>query len=108
MGHGPKTKSVRIDGYKRQVLTDLDTDLVPAVGVTAANLPQAAVADQITADLDAQGLTLGELDIDRAYLSSRLVQGRDPELRVFCKAFPVRTGGRFAKPAFTSTSTAAS
>jgi hypothetical protein len=101
MGHGPKTKSVRIDGYKRQVLTDLDTDLVPAVGVTAANLPQAAVADQITAELDAQGRTLGELDIDRAYLSSRLVQGRDPELWVFCKAFPVRNGGRFAKPAFT-------
>jgi hypothetical protein len=83
------------------VLTDLDTDLVCAVGVTAANLPEATVADQITADLDAQGLTLGELEIDRAYLSSSLVQGRDRDLRVFCKAFPVRNGPRFAKPAFT-------
>jgi hypothetical protein len=101
MRHGRKTKSVRIDGYKRHVLTDLDTDLVPAVGVTAANLPEATVADQITADLDAQGLTLGELEIDRAYLSSSLVQGRNPDLRVLCKAFPVRNGGRFAKPAFT-------
>jgi Transposase DDE domain len=101
MRHGRKTKSVRIDGYKRHVLTDLDTDLVPAVGVTAANVAEATVAGQITADLDAQQVSLGELHIDRAYLSSRLVQDRDEDLRVFCKAFPVRNGPRFAKPAFT-------
>jgi hypothetical protein len=100
MRHGRKTRSQRIDGYKRHVLTDLDTDLVPAVGVTAANLPEAAVADQIIADLDAQQRTLGELHIDRAYLSSSLVTDRDPDLQVFCKAFPVRNGPRFAKPAF--------
>jgi Transposase domain (DUF772) len=35
MRHGRKTKSVRVDGYKRHVLTDLDTELVPVVGVTA-------------------------------------------------------------------------
>jgi hypothetical protein len=101
MRHGRKTKSVRIDGYKRHVLTDLDTQLVPAVGVTAANIPEAEVADQITDDLQAQDLTLGELDIDRAYLSSSLVQHRDPDLEIFCKAFPVRNGPRFAKTAFT-------
>jgi Transposase DDE domain/Transposase domain (DUF772) len=101
MRHGRKTKRVRIDGYKRHVLTDLDTQLVPAVGVTAANIPEAEVADQITDDLQAQDLTLGELDIDRAYLSSSLVQQRDPDLAVFCKAFPVRNGPRFAKTAFT-------
>jgi transposase len=100
MRHGRKTKSQRIDGYKRHVLCDLDTDLVCAVGVTAANLAEAAVADQITADLDAQQVTLGELHIDRAYLSSSLVTDRDPDLQVFCKAFPVRNGPRFAKPAF--------
>jgi hypothetical protein len=101
MRHGRKTRSVRIDGYKRHVLTDLDTELVPAVGVTAANVAEAEVAEQIKADLDAQGVRLGELDIDRAYLSSSLVRDRDPELAVFCKAFPVRNGPRFAKPAFT-------
>jgi hypothetical protein len=100
MRHGRKTKRVRIDGDKRHVLTDLDTELVPAVGVTAAKLPEAEVADQITADLDAQQVTLGELDIDRAYLSSSLVRDRDPDLAVFCKAFPVGNGPRFAKPAF--------
>jgi transposase-like protein DUF772/DDE family transposase len=66
MRHGRKTRSQRIDGYKRHVLTDLDTGLVAAVGVTAANLPEAKVAEQIQADLDAQGRTLGELHIDRA------------------------------------------
>jgi transposase len=101
MRHGRKTKSVRVDGYKRHVLTDLDTELVPAVGVTPANVAEAQVAEQLTADLDAQGLTLGELDIDRAYLSSSLVRDRPDDLQVVCKAFPVRNGPRFAKPAFT-------
>jgi hypothetical protein len=101
MRHGRKTKSLRIDGYKRHVLTDLDTELVPSVGVTAANVAEAEVADQITADLDAQQVTLEELDIDRAYLSSSLVRDRPDDLQVFCKAFPVRNGPRFAKTAFT-------
>ena len=101
MRHGRKTKRVRIDGYKRHVLTDLDTDLVPAVGVTAANVAEAEVASQIKADLDAQDLTLGELGIDRAYLSSSLVTDRDAELQIYCRAFPVRNGPRFAKTAFT-------
>jgi hypothetical protein len=69
MRHGRKTKSQRIDGYKRHVLTDLDTELVCAVGVTAANVAEAEVADQITADLDAQQRTLEELDIDRGLLT---------------------------------------
>ena len=100
MRHGRKTKRVRVDGYKRHVLTDLDTELVCAVGVTPANLAEAAVADQITADLDAQQRVLGELHVDRAYLSSSLVTDREADLQVFCKAFPVRNGPRFAKPAF--------
>jgi hypothetical protein len=101
MRHGRKTRRVRIDGYKRHVLTDLDTLLVPAVGVTPANLPEAEVAAQITADLDAQDRTLGELGIDRASLSSSLVCDRPDDLQVCCKAFPVGNGPRFAKPAFT-------
>jgi transposase len=100
MRHGRKTKSVRIDGYKRHLLTDLDTLLVCAVGVTAANVAEAQVAEQITDDLDAQQATLGELDIDRAYLSSSLVRDRPDDLQICCTAFPVRNGPRFAKPAF--------
>jgi Transposase DDE domain len=101
MRHGRKSRSHLIDGYKRHVLHDLDTGLVPAVGVTPANLPEAAGAEQIRDDLAAQQATLAELFIDRAYLSSTLVRDRPDELAIFCKAWRVRNGPRFAKTAFT-------
>src|SRR5215468_868820 len=85
----------------RDVLRDLDTGLVPAVGITPANVPEAAVTGDITADLDAAGWHLAELHIDRAYLASALVRDRGPDLAVFCKAWRVRnTGGRYAKDQF--------
>jgi transposase len=102
MRHGRKSRSVLFNGYKRHVLRDLDTGLVPVVGITAANAPEASVTGDITADLDAAGRRLAELHIDRAYLSSALVRDRGPDLAVFCKAWRVRnTGGRFAKDQFT-------
>jgi Transposase DDE domain/Transposase domain (DUF772) len=101
MRHGRKSRSVLFDGYKRHVLRDLDTGLVPAVGITAANAPEASVTGDITADLEAAGRHLSELHIDRAYLSSALVRDRGPDLAIFCKAWRVRnTGGRFAKDQF--------
>jgi transposase len=93
---------VLFDGYKRHVLRDLDTGLVPAVGITPANAPEASVTGDIAADLDAAGWHLSELHIDRAYLSSDLVRDRGPDLAVLCKAWRVRnTGGRLAKDQFT-------
>jgi transposase len=101
MRHGRKSRSVLIDGYKRHVLRDLDTGLVPAVGVTPANLPEAAVTEDIAADLAAAGRRLSELHIDRAYLASALVRDRGPDLAIYCKAWPVRgTAGRFTKDQF--------
>ena len=101
MRHGRKSRSVLFDGYKRHVLRDLDTGLIPAVGITPANAPEASVTGGITADLDAAGWRLAELHIDRAYLSSALVRDRGPGLAIFCKAWRVRnTGGRFAKDQF--------
>ena len=102
MRHGRKSRSVLFDGYKRHVLRDLDTGLVPAVGITAANLPEASVTGDITADLEAAGWQLAELHIDRAYLASALVRDRGPDLAIFCKAWRVRNAaGRFAKDQFT-------
>jgi transposase len=101
MRHGRKSRSVLFDGYKRHVLRDLDTGLVPAVGITPANAPEASVTGDIEADLQAAGRELAELHIDRAYLSSALVRDRGPDLAIFCKAWRVRnTGGRFAKDQF--------
>ena len=100
MRHGRKSQTQRVDGYKRHVLRDLDSGVVRAGGVTAANVPEAAVTDVIAADLAAQYVALAELHIDRAYLSSRLVRERPADLAVYCKAWPVRMGPTFAKQAF--------
>ena len=101
MRHGRKTRSVLFDGYKRHVLRDLDTGLIPAVGITPANAPEASVTESIAADLEAAGRTLAELHIDRAYLSSHLVRDRGPDLAIYCKAWRVRnTTGRYAKDQF--------
>ena len=102
MRHGRKSRTVRFDGFKRHILRDLDTGLVPAVGLTPANAPEATVTDDIQADLHAGGWHLDELHIDRAYLSSKLVRERDPQLAIFCKAWRVRnTTGRYTKAEFT-------
>jgi len=101
MRHGRKSASRLIDGYKRHVMHDLDSALVRAVGLTAANAPEAGVTDAIMADLAEQKVVLGELHIDRAYLSSTLVRERTPDLAIYCKAWPVRHGPHFAKTAFT-------
>ena len=84
------------------MLRDLDTGLIPAVGITPANVPEAAVTADITADLDAAGRSLAELHIDRAYLASDVVRDRGPDLAIYCKAWRVRnTTGRYPKTAFT-------
>jgi hypothetical protein len=101
MRHGRKSRSVRVDGYKRHVLHDLDTGLIRAVGITPANEPEASVTREISADLEQQGAHLKELHIDRAYLSCHLVRERNDELEIYCKAWPVREGKRFSKQAFT-------
>lgn len=101
MRHGRKSRSQLVNGYKRHVLRDLDSGLVPAVGLTPANAPEASVTDAIAADLAAQHLTLREIAIDRAYLPSTLVRERPADLAVSCKAWPVRTGPHFPKAAFT-------
>jgi transposase len=100
MRHGRKSRSVRVDGYKRHVLHDLDTGLIRAVGMTPANVPEASVTEAISADLERQQVVLNELHIDRAYLSSHLVRERSDDLQVYCKAWPVRQGPHFPKQAF--------
>jgi transposase len=100
MRHGRKSKSARVDGYKRHALRDLDRWVVRAVALTAANEPDAAATDEVAADLARQAAVLAELHIDRGYLSSALVRDRPPDLAVFCKAWPVRNADRFPKTAF--------
>jgi hypothetical protein len=92
---------VRVDGYKRHVLHDLDTGLIRAVGITPANVPEASVTEAGSCDLERQEIYLKALHIDRAYLSSHLVRERSDNLEVYCKAWPVRESKRFSKQTFT-------
>lgn len=105
MRHGRKSRRVRVDGFKRHVVHDLDSGLVCAVGLTPANAPEASVTDALDRDLAAFHLDVAtwvELHIDRAYLSSAWVRTRPETLAIYCKAWPVRNrGGRFPKTAFT-------
>jgi transposase len=101
MRHGRKSRSVRVNGYKRHVLHDLDSGLIRAVGITAANAPEASVTEAISEDFARQAVRLKELHIDLAYLSSHLVRERSDELEVYCKAWPVRISKHFSKQAFT-------
>jgi hypothetical protein len=71
------------------------------VGLTPANVAEASVTEAISADLRRQEVDLKELHIDRAYLSSHLVRERSDELKVYCKAWPVREGTYFHKQVFT-------
>lgn len=100
MRHGRKSRSVLVNGYKRHVLHDLDTDMIRAVGITAANVPEASVTEAISEDLEFQNIDLQELHIDRAYLSSELVRHRREGLEIYCKAWPVRQGKLFSKQEF--------
>lgn len=100
MRHGRKSKSRLIDGYKRHVVHDLDTQLVRAVGLTPANAPEASVTEDLATDLAQQKVPLSELHIDRAYLSSHWVRERTSDLAIYCKAWPVRQGAYFPKTAF--------
>lgn len=100
MRHGRKSRSQRVDGYKRHVLRDLDIGVIRAVGVTAANVAEATVTQALDTDLKVQKVEMIELHIDRAYLSSEWVKKREHNLKIFCKAWPVRNGEFFDKTAF--------
>ena len=100
MRHGRKSRSKKIDGYKRHILKDLESGVVCAVALTRANTPESAATLDLEWDLKFQNLHLTELHIDRGYLSSHWVTQRDETLKIFCKAWPVRNSGRFDKNSF--------
>jgi hypothetical protein len=101
MRHGRKSRSQRVNGFKRHVVPDLDREVIRAVGGTAATVPEATVTADLDPDLAAPHVVLAELPIDRASLTSHWVRDRDPSLVISCKAWPVRNHRGFPKTAFT-------
>ena len=101
MRHGRKSKRVRVDGYKRHVSVDLDTNLVVAAGITAANRPEAESLPELMQDTKKQGFHFKEVYVDRAFLLSPEVEGeRLQGVPVYCKAPSLHNGGRFTKAQF--------
>jgi hypothetical protein len=103
MRHGRKSKSKRFNGYKRHLATELDHELILAAAVTPANRPEEEAVPALQADLAAQGLVIGELHIDRAYINSPVVDtvlGIGGVVR--CKPWVPRARhpGAFTKTAF--------
>jgi hypothetical protein len=101
MRHGRKSKSKRFNGYKRHIATDLDSDLILAGAITPANRPEDEAAPELKRDIELQGRGIAELNIDRGYIASPLV---DEILgaggQVICKPWVARNGKSFAKGDF--------
>ena len=51
MRHGRKSRSKKIDGYKRHILKDLESGVVFAVALTRANTPEATATVDLESDL---------------------------------------------------------
>jgi hypothetical protein len=101
MRHGRKSKSQRIDGYKRHMAKDLDTGLVLACALTPANRPEAEAVPSLEADLAAQKLTVDELHVDQAYVNSTLAQDvRARGGQVLCRPRVTNNGKLFRKEDF--------
>ena len=101
MRHGRKSKSKLFNGYKRHIARDIDLHLIVACDVTPANKPEEEAAARLKRDIEAQGLRLGELHIDRGYIKSPVVaqvlanggqvhckpwSGRNKDPRLFAKS----------------------
>jgi hypothetical protein len=101
MRHGRKSKSKRIDGFKRHVATELDQKAIVAAAVTAANQPEHEAFPFLKADIESQALRIREAHFDRAYMGSPAVQEIiDGGGKVICKPWKTTNGDLFAKEDF--------
>jgi hypothetical protein len=102
MRHGRKSASQRIDGYKRHVTTDLDTDLILSCAITPANRPEDEAVPAMEAELAQQGRVVDELQVDQAYARSTLALNTLARGgQVICRPRVVNNGELFSKLDFT-------
>jgi hypothetical protein len=102
MRHGRKSKASRFDGFKRHLGLDLDAGLIVAAAMTPGNRPEGEAAADLFVGVEQQGFSVQDCHIDRGYLAANAIaERRRAGMRVHCKAFPLRNGGRFTKADFT-------
>jgi len=101
MRHGRKSKKKRIDGYKRHVATDIDSQAIVACAVTPANVPEHEALPELKADIDRQGIRCGEAHFDRGYMGSPTVADLVAEgAEILCKPWTSHNGDLFTKEDF--------
>jgi len=101
MRHGRKSKSKRIDGYKRHVATDLVSKAILACAVTPANRPEHEAFPELKSDIDAQGIRFAEAHFDRGYMGSPTVTELAADgVEILCKPWKSRNGELFTKEDF--------
>jgi hypothetical protein len=100
MRHGRKSKTKRIDGYKRYTSVDLDSKLTLATCVLPANVPERDGADKMAPQLRQHGEP-AELHIDRAFLSSILLEEvREAAGKIVAKPYTGSNGDKYTKAQF--------
>ncbi len=102
MRHGRKSKSQRINGYKRHIAVDLDTRLIVSCAVAPANRPEQEALEPLLADLSTFQRHLAELYVDRGYIASPQIGALGATgTTVFCKPWIAQNdNGRFTKADF--------
>jgi hypothetical protein len=101
MRHGRKSKSKRIDGYKRHIASDLDSQAIMACAVTPANVPEQEALPELKNDVERQDVELDEAHFDRAYMGSPVVDEMIVDgVKVLCKPWKQRNGEMFSKEDF--------
>lgn len=101
MRHGRKTKTKRFNGYKRHVATDLASCAILACALTPANHAEHEALAPLKADIERQGIHIGEAHFDRGYISSEEVSKVEQQGgEIVCKPWRTKNGDLFAKEDF--------
>jgi IS5 family transposase len=101
MRHGHKTRTKAFNGYKRHIGIELETKLIHAVALRAANEPEAKALPELWDELCEQGLDIGAVYMDRGYISSEVVDEiAEAGTEVVCKPWAQRNNGLLTKEDF--------
>jgi hypothetical protein len=100
MRHGRKSKNKLFNGYKRHLMKIIDADITIAAEVLPANQPEQDAVASLVGEAERLG-SLDELLLDRGYLASPCIaELRARGVKIRCKPWRCRNGGRFTKEQF--------
>jgi DDE family transposase/transposase-like protein DUF772 len=101
MRHGRKSKTSRVDGYKRHLVVDVESTVILGAAITPANRPESEALGRLLGDAATHCELLSDAYIDRGYLAApEVTVVREQGTAVHCKAFPLRNAGRYTKADF--------